>query len=169
VKLLDLFCGVGGWSERFRARGWYCVGVDLAPFAGRYAGDQFIQSDARALSRSFIDSFDAVVASPPCDDFARAWLPWLRCDKQPSAEAADLLRWSVALCDRPRRVVECSKFAARHVPGAVLHGSYALWGDVPLLLPELNPRHKERLTGRRPELRAKIPAPLADSVAAWLS
>jgi integron integrase len=30
LRLLDLFCGVGGWSKCFAARGWKCVGVDIA-------------------------------------------------------------------------------------------------------------------------------------------
>ncbi len=31
--MLDLCCGLGGWSEGFLAAGWRCVGVDLADFS----------------------------------------------------------------------------------------------------------------------------------------
>jgi hypothetical protein len=165
VKMLDVFCGVGGWTKQFQSMGWECTGVDLEDFSRVYPG-AFVQADALTLSRSFIDSFDAVVMSPLCEEFARAWLPWLRADKQPAEWAINLLCWSVALCDRPRRIVECSNFAARHVPGAVRCESYALWGDVPLLMPFL-PRSKTRKSGKNPELRAEIPEDLAITVARW--
>lgn len=164
-SLLDVFCGVGGWTKSFSARGWNCVGVDIVSLG--YPG-RFVQRDALTLSREWIDSFDAVVMSPPCEDFARAWLPWLRGDKQPEKWALDLLEWSVSLCDRSCRIVECSNFAARHVPGAFRFGSYALWGDVPLLMPFL-PRGKMAKSGMRPELRSEIPAALANAVECWFS
>lgn len=160
-SLLEIFCGRGGWSKSFAARGWLCTGVDLVDLGYPFS---FMRRDARSLTAAEIDRFDAVVMSPPCEDFARAWLPWLRGDHTPEAWAIDLLRWSVALCDRPRRLVECSLFAARHEPGAVRVGSWALWGDVPLLFPQFR-RGKTRISGLRPDLRAEIPPPLADTVA----
>jgi hypothetical protein len=163
--VLDLFCGVGGWSKSFAVRGWRCVGVDIAALGYPY---EFVQADVLTLAREWLDSFDAIVASPPCEEYARAWLPWLRGDKQPAKWALDLLEWSVALCDRPRRLVECSNFAARHVPGAVRFESYSLWGDVPLLMPVL-PRGKMAKSGMRPELRAEIPPALADTVADYFT
>lgn len=159
--LLDLFCGVGGWSKGFLRRGWRCVGVDVAAFG--YPGE-FIQCDVRELTRDFIDGFDAVAASPPCEEFARASLPWLRGDGKPDEEHVALLRWSVALCDRPNRIVECSRFATRHAPGAVMNESYALWGDVPLLMPAFV-RRKTYHSGKFPERRAEIPRGLSDCIA----
>jgi len=164
-RLLELFCGRGGWSKAFARKGWSCVGVDVAQLGYPYA---FIQQDVRSLSPCFIDSFDAVVMSPPCEDFARAWLPWLRGDKLPQEWAVDLLRWSVCRADRPRRLVECSRFAARHVPGAWVRDSWALWGDVPLLLSSV-PRGKTKRTGERPDLRAEIPPALSDGVADYFT
>jgi len=162
-SLLDIFCGVGGWSKSFAAAGWNCVGVDIAALGYPW---RLEQRDALTLPRDWIDGFDAVVMSPPCEEFARAWLPWLRGDKTPAKWSLDLLEWSVSLCDRPRRIVECSNFAARHVPGSVRCESYALWGDVPLLMPVL-PRGKMAKSGMRPELRAEIPAALAETVERW--
>ncbi len=159
--VLDVFCGVGGWSKAFAALGWRCVGVDLEDWG--YPGE-LIRCDALELERSFVDSFDAVVMSPPCEEYARAWLPWLRMDKAPSPEAVRLLEWSVGLCDRPGRIVECSRFGARHVGGSAAFGSWALWGDVPALMP-VPRRNKERMSGLRPELRAEIPLELA----AWIA
>lgn len=164
-RLLDLFCGVGGWSKSFVARGWQCTGVDIAELGYPYT---FVKADVLTLSREWIESFDAVVGSPPCEEFARAWLPWLRGDHKPEQWAIDLLQWNVALCDRPGRLVECSNFAARHVPGSIRLESYALWGDVPLLMPVL-PRGKMAKSGMKPELRAEIPPALAGTVAEWFT
>lgn len=161
-SLLDLFCGVGGWSKSFAVRGWRCVGVDIASLGYPY---ELIQCSVLDLTDDFINSFDAVAASPPCEEFARAWLPWLRGDKKPEQWAIDLLEWSVKLCDgRKNRITECSNFSARHVPGGTRYESYTLWGDVPLLMPQL-PRGKMAKSGMKPELRAEIPPALADWIA----
>lgn len=159
--LLDLFCGRGGWSEAFARRGWSCVGVDINPVPYPFT---FRRSSVLDLQPYWIDCFDAVVASPPCEEFARAWLPWLRGDRAPAREAIRLLRWAVALCDRPRRLVECSQFARRYVPGGTRFQSHVLWGDVPLLMPFWQ-ANKERQSGSDPSRRAVIPYALADTVA----
>lgn len=160
-SLLDLFCGVGGWSKSFAARGWRCVGVDIASLGYPY---ELVQCSVLDLTPDFINSFDAITASPPCEEFARAWLPWLRGDHKPQQWALDLLEWSVNLCDRPGRIVECSNFSGRHVPRGTRFESYTLWGDVPLLMPQL-PRGKMAKSGMNPELRAEIPPALADWIA----
>ena len=160
--LIDFFCGVGGWSKAFMSRGWTCVGVDIAALG--YPG-VFWQQDARAVPAHVIDQADAVTSSPPCEDFARAWLPWLRGDHKPEQWAIDLLQWSVDMCKGHRnRITECSVFAGKHVAGGTRFESYVLWGDVPLLMPRL-PRGKMAKSGMTPELRAEIPPALADWVA----
>lgn len=161
--LVDLFCGVGGWTKAFLRRGWTCIGVDLARFDD-YPGT-FLQMDARTVPAELFEAADAIVASPPCEEFARAWLPWLRGDHTPSAEAIGLLAWSIELtANHPRRITECSVFAGKHAPGGTRFGSYILWGDVPILMPHI-PRRKANKSGLRPDLRAEIPPHLADWIA----
>lgn len=124
--LLDLFCGVGGWSKAFMRKGWTCVGIDISELG--YPGIM-CQCDALSLTPEWIDQFDGVTSSPPCEDFARAWLPWLRGDHKPEQWALDLLHWSVSVCEgRKNRITECSVFAGRHCPGGTRFGSYTLWG-----------------------------------------
>lgn len=165
MKLLDIFCGRGGWTKAFLKRGWHCVGVDIVDLD--YPGELLL-GDARELDLSFIDSFDAVIASSPCEEFARAWLPWLRFDKTPTPEALELLLFSIKICQaKPRRLAECSKFSARHIAGAQLIGSYAFWGDVPALMPRVT--GKEKLSGLNPARRAEIPPALADWIATCFS
>lgn len=164
-RMLELFCGRGGWSKAFARLGWDCTGVDLEDLDYPY---RLVQVDVRELAPEWIAGFDAVVASPPCEEFARAWLPWLRGDHKPEKSAVDLLRWSISLCDRPRRLVECSHFSTHHATGSRKVNSFALWGDVPLLFPEF-PRGKQKISGKRPDLRAEIPLPLAETVAAYFT
>jgi len=173
-RVLDLFCGVGGFSLAFLRAGWYVAGVDLVRRSE--FGGTFIKSDVRDLDPDFTESFDAVLASPPCEEFARHRLPWLK-GKHQNEEGAlrleaakSLLSWTVGLCaGRECRIVECSKFAGQAVPGAVLwNGSWSLWGDVPLLLPQVK-RLKTGMSGLKPWQRARVPYSLSYTVEKWFS
>jgi DNA (cytosine-5)-methyltransferase 1 len=64
MKLLDLFCGAGGAAMGYQLAGFHVTGVDVRPMP-RYAGDAFVQADAMTYP---LDGFDAIHASPPCQD-----------------------------------------------------------------------------------------------------
>lgn len=72
-RLLDLFCGAGGCTKGYQQAGFYVVGVDNRP-QPRYCGDLFHHADAlEALTdRKWIASFDAIHASPPCQEYSSA-------------------------------------------------------------------------------------------------
>ena len=64
-KLLDLFCGAGGCSAGYAAAGFDVTGVDIHdqphyPF-------RFVQTNA--LTVKFLQSYDAIHASPPCQNY----------------------------------------------------------------------------------------------------
>ena len=67
MKVLDLFCGMGGWTVPFWYAGDYCVGVD-AVNSGYPA--KFIKIDVRNLNGKKFRGFDLVIGSPPCSEFS---------------------------------------------------------------------------------------------------
>jgi DNA (cytosine-5)-methyltransferase 1 len=67
-RLLDLFCGAGGAARGYQMAGFHVTGVDISP-QPRYAGDEFTCADAMTFP---LDGFDAIHASPPCQDYSKA-------------------------------------------------------------------------------------------------
>lgn len=73
-RLLDLFCGGGGGAVGYQRAGFYVVGVDIRP-QPNYAGDEFHRADALdvlaagapTLIGDYVQAFDGVHASPPCN------------------------------------------------------------------------------------------------------
>lgn len=165
MHLLDLFCGQGGWSQGFSRHGWTCTGIDCQdhgyPFGKLILLTLPIHDEAiLAFTPDFI------TASPPCEEYARHHLPWL---KGPPPDLT-LLTWAVALANRldVPTLVECSRFAALHVPGSSRVGSYRLWGAIPALLPTV-PQRKMKTSGTNPGRRAFIDPILSDWIASTRS
>lgn len=69
MKLLDLYCGVGGAGYGYQQAGFDVIGVDIAD-QPRYAGNMFIQSDAIEFVKEYGHKFDAIHASPPCQRYS---------------------------------------------------------------------------------------------------
>lgn len=167
LTIIDLFCGSGGWPKSSPVHRW--IGVDCVhDFSLVYPGE-FVWGFLPDIMPT-VHSGDAVIASPPCEVFARHHLPWLLSKRHPDelAQAVKLLEWSLSLIGRwPSMpvVVECSRFAAMHVPArpARLCGSYALWGDLPVLLSD-PPRRKSSKSGKDPASRAEVEPWLAVQV-----
>lgn len=162
---IDLFCGLGGWTEGLLAEGYHARGYDIEAHAygdERYPGE-LILADVMSLHGSQFKDAALIVASPPCQEFSYMAMPWSRAkqiaralrgqDTFPegytgSRTIAELTALFDA-CFRLQR--EASEAAGHHIPlvvenvrGAVPwvgraawnYGSYYLWGDVPALMPQ---------------------------------
>jgi len=144
---IDLYCGLGGWTDGFLAEGWRVIGFDIVRPAS-YRGLLVLQ-DVATLHGSQFRNAHMIVASPPCQGYSYRAMPWKRAKALPPPDNT--------LFQAPFRIqLEASQSAGRHIPLIVEnvqgaqpwvgrakwhHGSYYLWGDVPALMPNLRGYH----------------------------
>jgi hypothetical protein len=139
-RLLDLFCGRWGWSRAFAARGWECVGVDLVEPDEVPQGCEFVRCDVLRVGPVFLTTFDALIASSPCEKFSLFQMRNFHSDP-PYPEAG------IELFNHTRRIfwnsgkpwlIENVARAQDFIGKSVNHcGPFHLWGTmVPLLLPQ---------------------------------
>ena len=162
---IDLFCGLGGWSEGLLAEGYDVVGFDIERHeygAHRYPAQLVIQ-DVLTLHGSQFKDAALIVASPPCQEYSYMAMPWKLAKAKAAAIRADTSGQMLAdlnrLFDACFRIQgQASLAAGRHIPLVIENvrgaqpwvgrarwnfGSYYLWGDVPalMLLPEDARKH----------------------------
>lgn len=157
--VLDLCCGLGGWTKGFLDEGYEAIGFDVERHdygSGGYPG-RLILKDIRTLNGYDLRSAGAtvIVASPPCQEFSYRAMPWKKAKALPPpslelfetclrlAREADV---SIIIENVKGAQKWLSPLVAKYpsafgyrdaVPGsAKAHfGSYYLWGDVPALMP----------------------------------
>lgn len=154
---IDLFCGLGGWTEGLLAEGYRVIGFDIE--AHEYGDEKYpaelILADVLELHGSHFADAALIVASPPCQEYSYMAMPWSRAKAKAAAIRADetgaeleRLNQLFNACFRIQR--EASEAAGCHVPMVVENvrgaipwvgrsrhnfGSFHLWGDVPALMP----------------------------------
>lgn len=154
---IDLFCGLGGWTEGLLAEGYQVVGFDIEAHeygAHRYPGRLVVQ-DVLTLHGAQLKNSTLIVASPPCQEYSYMAMPWKRAKAKAAAIRADEPGQKLAdlnrLFDACFRIQKEACIAAdRHIPLVVENvrgaipwvgrsrwnfGSFHLWGDVPALMP----------------------------------
>lgn len=158
MKVLDLFCGLGGFSQVFRERGHDVIGVDNVAPADLIA-------DVRELPFRGYQP-DVILGSPPCTEFTKWDLPW-GAHKHQGPPSMELVQAFLAAVDesQPRWwVMENVRGLQRYwdVPPVMRVGSRYLWGNFPLFLfgghHQAQGKWKVPRTKDRARIRSKVPA-----------
>ena len=160
--VLDLFCGLGGFSRAFKEAGHYVVGIDIVPPATILA-----DMNAPPLQDSFRP--DVLLASPPCTEFSREDMPWHRTWKKPDMALVDAAFKAIDTYKPRWWVIENTRGAVKHFPIPYTHkaGSRYLWTNIPLLgFIEEKCYGKWRLSPSkdRAKLRSEIPMTISNAI-----
>lgn len=155
---IDLFCGLGGWTDGLLAEGYYVVGFDITRHVYgdlRYPA-QLVVQDVTTLHGSQFRNADLIVASPPCQGYSYRAMPW-----KAAKALAPPDNTLFESCFRIQR--EACEAAGRHIPMIVENvrgaqkwvgrarwsfGPFCLWGDVPALMPPAQGIRKGMNCGR---------------------
>lgn len=147
---IDLFCGLGGWTDGFLAESYDVIGCDIERHdygSGGYPGQLVIQ-DVRTLEGRQLKDAAVIVASPPCQAYSWMAMPWSLAKKKAEEIRNDYFKYSAL----NELFVECFRIqweaceaAGRHIPLIVEnvkgaqpwvgrakanYGSFFLWGDI---------------------------------------
>ncbi len=163
---IDLFCGLGGWTEGLLAEGYDVVGFDIERHvygAEKYPA-QLVLQDVRTIHGAQFKDASLIVASSPCQAYSYMAMPWRRAKQIARAlrgkdvfpdgyKGARSIAELNELFEQPGRLQrEASEAAGRWIPmvqenvkGAQpwvgpaqwSYGSFFLWGDVPALMPSV--------------------------------
>lgn len=157
--MIELFAGLHGWGEGALAEGWRVVGfdiVDMCRFIGKPkpGGDlQLVLQNVLTLHGKQFKDAALIVCSPPCQEFSYMAMPWSRAkaiEAEYLAGTRDKAKLTALFdaCFRIQR--EACEAAGRYIPMVVenvrgaqkwvgrarwMYGSFALYGDVPALMP----------------------------------
>jgi site-specific DNA-cytosine methylase len=157
---IDLFCGLGGWTDGLLSEGYDVVGFDNERHVygdQRYLA-QLVLQDVLTLHGSQFRNAALIVASPPCQAYSYMVMPWQRAKREirwqrwnavsPFSPTGFRLNDLFDACFRLQR--EACEAAGHHIPMVVEnvkgaqswvgraawhYGSFYLWGDVPALMP----------------------------------
>lgn len=159
---VDLFCGLGGWTEGLLAEGYEVIGFDIEQHEygdDKYPAQLVLQNVLTLHGAQFKDAA-LIVGSSPCQEFSYRAMPWKR------AKALPPPYLGMELFNAQFRIQrEACEAAGRHIPLVVENvrgaqkwvgrsrwnfGSFHLWGDVPALMPIVLGRQvmKEGITHR---------------------
>ena len=174
-KVLDVFCGLGGWSDGFAAEGFDVTGVDIVKLPYKH---KFILADIRKLNPQHYKGFDVIVGSPPCRNFTKL-ISLAHNWKKPLnvKEGLELVHAFINFV----AIAQPKIWLLENVPGLVKHLNLqprlrthltptmirVFYGNFPRFLIHFEERAIcEKIKGKyRSNLRAKIPLGVASSFA----
>lgn len=149
---IDLCCGLGGWTEGLLAEGWDVVGFDIERHKygqHQYPAQLVLQDVLTLTGEQFRGKAALIVASPPCQKYSYMAMPWTRAKAlqawyRDSAHPERIVELNAIFdaCVRIGKEAQCP-IVVENVRGAQpwvgrarwMYGSFALWGDVPALMP----------------------------------
>ncbi len=172
---IDLFCGLGGWTEGLLAEGYDVIGFDIEQHVYgemRYPA-QLVLQDVLTIHGSQFRNASLIVASPPCQEYSYMAMPW----SLAKAKRADILNAPTSRADLTRLFDACFRIqreaceaAGRHIPLVVENvrgaqewvgrarwnfGSFYFWGDTPALMPVWQKYKSSGLNWSNQELRGQ--------------
>jgi hypothetical protein len=147
------------------------VGVDLVDFSQDYPGFKFVQADLLTWDGWRDYPFRLVVASPPCQEYSRHGMPWLK-KKQPPVPSKELWRRCVWIAERlgvPLVLENVRSARMFHGPAKNNCGPYYLWGSgVPAILPgRCVPKFGKRGWDKR--TRTALAAQIPEVLSRWVA
>lgn len=144
---VDLYCGLGGWTDGLLAEGWEVVGFDIERHAygdHRYPA-QLVLQDVRTIDGAQLKDASLIVASSPCQEFSYRAMPWKRAKAlgppllgmELFAQAFRIQQEAIAAAGHFIPMVQENVRGAQPYVGRARwhYGSFYLWGDVPALMP----------------------------------
>jgi len=121
MKLLDLFCGAGGASMGYAMAGFEVTGIDVKH--GKRYPFNYIRGDVRDyLHKEFLDQFDVIAASPPCQTHSST--KHLRVAQGKSTDKIDMIPEV-----REALIASGKHYVIENVPGAPLINPVQLCGS----------------------------------------
>lgn len=165
MLMLDLGSGLCGASQAMKQRGWQITTVDINP---DFKPD--VVADLREWSYTGPRP-DLVWCSPPCDEFAREFMPWTKTGNIPDLSIVLACKRIIDECQPKFWVIEnvmgsISWFKPIFGNYRVHYGPFYLWGFFPLPGDfKLRMKKKESYGSNQKAERAKIPHKLSSMVA----
>jgi len=82
---IDLFCGLGGWTEGLLAEGYDVIGFDIErhQYGEEKYPAQLVLQDVLTLHGKQFKDVALIVASPPCQAYSYRAMPWKRAKALP--------------------------------------------------------------------------------------
>ena len=158
---IDLFTGLGGWTEGLVKEGWRVRGYDIEDMYAATGAEkpehyELVLRNVLDIHGSDFKDAHLIVSSSPCTEYSYMAMPWSLAKAKAAAiradETGEALRKLNELFEAQFRIQrEASEAAGRHIPLVVENvrgaipwvgrrhawnfGSYYLWGDVPAIMP----------------------------------
>lgn len=142
---IDLFCGLGGWTEGFLAEDWDVIGFDIErhQYGEQCYPAQLVIQDVLTLHGAQFKGADMIVASPPCQQYSLWGMRMFH--SHPATPDKSL--WEAAVRIGQEAGVPT---IIENVRGAQYwwgksdwkSGPYHFWGNVPCLWPDAPTKRK---------------------------